>query len=46
MAHVQQVPNVDGVDPADNDDNDLGEGLDEKKLAALIAGFKALIQLQ
>ena len=45
MAHVQQVPNVDGVEPAD-DDNDLGEDLDEKKLAALIAGFKALIQLQ
>ncbi|MEH2501558.1 integrase [Bradyrhizobium sp. AZCC 1578] len=41
MAHVQQVPNPDAVQPADDEADDLGEGLEETELAALIAGFKA-----
>ncbi|MBR1212052.1 site-specific integrase [Bradyrhizobium sp. JYMT SZCCT0180] len=44
MFRVEQVPNpeerLSDDDPAEDADDDIGEGLDEAQLAALIAGFK------
>ncbi|WP_197086818.1 site-specific integrase [Bradyrhizobium sp. LTSPM299] len=40
MAHVEQVPNPDRQVSEEAGDDDLGEGLDEKELAALVAGFR------
>lgn len=44
MLRVEQVPNPDGQttdhDLMDDSDDDIGEGLDEAQLAALIAGFR------
>lgn len=42
MAHVQQIPNPNvDVEEIDNEADDLGEGLEEAELAALVAGFKS-----
>jgi integrase len=44
MLRVEQVPDpepqISDDEMADDTDDDIGEGLDEKQLAALIAGFK------
>jgi integrase len=44
MLRVEQVPNpepqISDDDLTDDSDDEIGEGLDEKQLAALIAGFK------
>lgn len=42
MAHVQQIPDPNvGAEDIDDDADDLGEGLEEAELAALVAGFKS-----
>lgn len=43
MAHVQQIPNPNAgaAEEIDDDTDDLGEGLEEAELAALVAGFKS-----
>ncbi|MET3907105.1 integrase [Bradyrhizobium sp. S3.3.6] len=40
MAHVQQIPDPNAGAETDDESDDLGEGLEEAELAALIAGFK------
>jgi integrase len=42
MAHVQQIPNPNvGAEEIDDDTDDLGAGLEETELAALVGGFKS-----
>lgn len=40
MLRVEQVPAPEQFDPNDGETDDIGEGLSEAELAALIAGFK------
>jgi len=40
MVRVEQVPAPENFDPDDEEADDIGDGLTEKELAALVAGFR------